>query len=196
MRTILRGVLLSALYIAPAAGMPVAIGFLSFDVFIPGSTDTPGINTVTVANLTGGFALPPTFPVLNVVTFLNSAVTIDSSGSQSIVNLGDFAPGFSDSGTLLFPEPVPFSSITFTATIDPLVFLTPDGVLTLTSSAIVVTLTPTIGGTLVAGTDFVLITADGEPAPEPTTWIMIALGIAVAGGVTRLQTTTSTPTGL
>ena len=64
---IVAGALLSPLIVGAAE---IPIGLVSFDAFIPGGPDGPGVNIFTIGNLTGdpatgGYAVPPTFPVLS-----------------------------------------------------------------------------------------------------------------------------------
>jgi hypothetical protein len=69
----------------PASAVPV--GVLSFDTLIPGPD---GVNSFNIANLTEAFSLPPDFPVVDSLTFLDAELTaVHSDGSTSVISLGN-----------------------------------------------------------------------------------------------------------
>jgi hypothetical protein len=151
------------------------LGYISFDNLIPGAPGFPGVNGFTIGNLTGdptsgGNDLPPGFPVISTVTFLNSSLEWFSGLSSQTVDLGDLGPGFYNPAALQFPDTDTFSSALFTATLDTTDFdLDPfvgGGTFTASSDQISVLLLPSNGTTLVAGTDYVLIGVSAVPEPN------------------------------
>jgi hypothetical protein len=159
---------LLAATVCPAATVPV--GVVSFDIFIPPDTGSPGVNVFTIANLTGdpasgGFALPPEFPVFSSLAFLDAQLTIDGRA----FDLGDIGPGSVSPDTLLFPDTDLFSAATFSATISQTTLTLDDGrTFRAASPRIVAALTATSGTNLQPGIDFVLITV--SEIPEPGTY--------------------------
>jgi hypothetical protein len=141
----------------------ISLGYLSWDVLIPGAPGSPGVNTFTIGNLTGDSAiggndLPPTFPVLTPVTFQNSSLSFIVDGTPQTVLLGDIGPGFDNSPLLDFSDTLQFSSALFSATIDSQILaLDGGGYFTTSSDQITALLLPSDGIALIAGTDFQLI---------------------------------------
>lgn len=88
----------------------VAISVLSYDSLIPRADSAPGVNAFSLSNHTGnpgtgGFALPPEFPVLTPVTLLNATVLLTGAGVTPSLSLGDIAPGpLALTSSLEFPE--------------------------------------------------------------------------------------------
>jgi len=172
----------------------VILGYVSYDNIIPGTPDSPGINVFNIVNLTGdpnvgGYAVPPTFPTLTSVAFLNAALTLMSNESTTVLSLGDIGPGFFMSPLLEFPDTQVFSAAVFTATLDTTALSLADGTTTTASmSAILTNLLPSSGGTLAAGSDFVLIEVPEEmvsTVPEPASlWLF---GTAVVGCLLKLR---------
>ena len=145
---------------------------------------TSGVNAFTVSNQTGGFFSQPDFPASSALTFQSANMTLNPPGPPPNP-LGDIGP---NAGTqvLFFPDFVSFDSAEFTATLDKTVFGLGDGsVFTADSSSLDVTLLPSIGTNLTAGTDFALITVSGTisaPAvPEPATWSLLLVAVAWLG---------------
>ena len=67
----------------------IYVGFISFDVLIPAGPG-PGVNVFNISNFTGdpgtgGFALPPDFPVFTNLTFLNASLTVNNGVSLYVV---------------------------------------------------------------------------------------------------------------
>jgi hypothetical protein len=157
----------------------VAVGYLSFDVLIPGAPGSPGTNGFTIGNLTGdpslgGNDLPPTWPVITSLTFQASSLElVEANCTQNCTqtySLGDLGPQFFQSFDLQFPDTAAFASATFTATLNTTDFqLDGGGTFTAASSQISAVLLPSTGNSLVAGTDSVLITVSNQTAaaPEP-----------------------------
>ena len=173
-----------ALALAPVIAFAgtASIGYLSFDVFIPGGPGSPGVNAFTVGNLTGdpntgGFAVPPSFPVLTFLTFKNSSLQLFSGGSlfQTLI-LGDIGSGFFSSTALQFPDTQDFSSALLTATLDTTIFqLDGGGSFIASSDQISAVLQPSAGGNLIAGTDFAGIDVSGDVVvPEPGTFTLLS----------------------
>ena len=149
----------ASLWSAVAHAVPV--GIISFNTFIPGPG---GVNAFTIVNLTGPFALPPTFPVLNSLTFTGSTLALVRGDGMSLplISLGDIGPGSLAPLSLRFPDTTSFLSATFTAS------LTMDGLLFDLSATFVP-----------SPRAFALLDARPAAAPEPSTWILIVLGFAV-----------------
>jgi hypothetical protein len=172
------------------ASLDLSIGYLSFDNPIPGAPGSPGVNAFTVGNLTGdplsgGFALPPTFPVLTNLTFKNSSLELFSGGLLTqTLNLGDIGPGFFSPNDLQFPDTQNFSSALFMATLDfTSLQLDGGGSLTASSDQISALLLPSIGNTLTAGTDFTLI--EVAAVPEPDSLFLLGCVVAILSVVKR-----------
>jgi hypothetical protein len=168
-----------------AAAAP--IGIVSFDELIAGPD---GVNAFNVSNLTGEFALPLDFPVVETIGFIDATLTLTrTDGTNEIVALGDVAPGpLLDTfgfplATLMFAGSQAFASATFQATVSQLTLLLADGTtLTADSSLLTASLVPLAGDTLSAG-DFALIevTPRVEPppseVPEASSLLLIATGL-------------------
>ena len=164
--------------IARAGEFP--IGVLSYDVLIPSSPGAPGVDAFNLSNLTGGFDLPPDFPVATGVTWDNTYLTLTLLGdSQEVVLLGNISPGplLDSSGnplpSLQFPDTTQFLSAAFTGTLDLTNLTLFDGGTFSASHSISFTLLPSSGSTLVAGTDAGVIQASPSSVPEPSTGLLL-----------------------
>lgn len=177
-------VALLALFPSLAFAVPINIGLISFDVLIPGG-GTPGVNVFNVSNLTGGFALPPDFPALDPLVFLNSSLTLTDGGTPTVISLGNLGPGALDPTIpVQFPDSALFSSAIFVATLSQTSFLLSDGTtFVAASSAITVELLPSFGPSLVPGADFALITVSPSPVPEPGTLFLLGTGLMLLIGI-------------
>jgi hypothetical protein len=176
------GILLSSMV---ALAEPVNIGLLSFDVLIPGAA-SPGVNAFSISLFTGdpgagGLALPPDFPVFTQLSLLNARLFLEHGGTTDIVNLGDISPGILGAPiSLQFAETTLFNSATLTATLGTtnlvLFDLSP---FQANSASITAILTPGSGFSLVAGSDFALLTVSDEIAsvPEPAGIALLALAL-------------------
>ena len=161
------------------------VGYLSWDVLIPGAPGSPGVNAFTIGNLTGdplagGNDLPPTFPILTSLTFKNSSLVLWSGGVSQTIELGDIGPGFFSPVNLEFPDTTLFSSAILSATLDNTSLqLDGGGGFTATSDAISAVLLPSAGNSLEAGTDFTLIQVSPEVSgvPEPLSLLLLATSI-------------------
>jgi hypothetical protein len=128
-------VLSIVLLLAPtvATCATVDLGLISFDLLIPGTANAPGVNVFNIFNFTGdpasgGFALPPDFPVLDSLTLLNSSLTLMSGGPPMMIPLGDLGPGaLSPTSSMQFPDTSVFTGAIFTATLGQTAFLLSDG---------------------------------------------------------------------
>lgn len=157
---------------AVASAGTIALGVFSFDNLIPDG-DTPGVNVFDISNYTGSFDLPPDLPVGTGVTLQGAVliVDLDGGGSQQI-NLGDIGPGvFTPPDADAFTDTINFTDATLVATLDVTNFQLADGSTFTADPDISVTILPSSGNDLVAGTDFALITASSETTatPEPAT---------------------------
>jgi hypothetical protein len=185
MRTIILISILLTARVGDAA--TVAVGTLSYDVFLPGSSDGPGVNIFSIANLTGdpassGFALPPELPAFTPITFLNARLDVTGDVNQQIP-LGDLSPGFFTPFELAFSETVHFTSAVLIAKISPLTLVLNDGSLFHASDAIRVELGSSTG-LLVAGASLSVIELSddqGDVVPEPAATVPLACLFTVAG---------------
>ncbi len=165
----------------------IDIGVLSFDPFIPGGDDSPGINAFNIANFTGAFSLPPDFPVADSLTFQGATLTLFPSGQSSqVIPLGDVGPGFlfdiNGNPLVQVPGDQLFTGAEFTATLSTLQFVLADGsVFKAHSLFIDAILSPSNGSTLSAGDDQALITVSGSvasaPVPEPSGALLLLTGV-------------------
>jgi hypothetical protein len=180
------------LLLAPTAAFcgVVNIGLISFDVFIPGDINTPGVNVFNIFNFTGdpllgGFALPPDFPVMDSLTLLSGSLTLMSAGSPLVIPLGALVPGaLSPTDPVQFPDTSLFTGAIFTATLSQTSFLLSDGSTFLAgSSTITAELLPSSGSSLVAGTDFAVMTV--SDVPEPSTSLLLGTALAILVGIRR-----------
>jgi hypothetical protein len=171
----------------------VLVGTLSYDTFIPGDADSPGIDAFNLSNLTGGFALPTDFPVSDALTFQSATLTLTFSDLlQEVFDLGDIDPGF-----LLDPDGNPivqvsgdqvFSSAEFNATLSAGIFALFDGTSFVADSPTLdVELLPSGGSALVADTDQTAIAVSGTVAstPEPSSLLLASLPCLVSAEYLR-----------
>jgi len=177
---------------APAFASTVNLGVFSFDNLIPDGA-TPGVNVFDISNYTGAFDLPPDLPVATGVTLQNAMLNldiddIDGGGSVQIV-LGDIGPGvFTPANAAEFSDTIAFTDATLTATLDNTSLTLDDGSTFTADPNISVTILPSTGVDLAAGTDFAIITAAAAvTTPEPSTaWLLAAFsGALVAALVVR-----------
>jgi hypothetical protein len=188
---LLAAVLFFALWTKPVmADTLEPIGFISYDQYYNLSTNTV-VGAFDIYNFTGdpslgGSALPPDF---NVLTFLNindATLTLDGPDAPSSpISIGTIAPGYlSDAfgnplASLQFDLGSVFTSATLTGTLSDttLTVQNPDGSTSTVQvqGNISVTITPSSGSSLVAGTDFAVI--DAIVAPEPSTIALILIGL-------------------
>jgi hypothetical protein len=156
-----------------AKGDTVALGVLSYDVIIPGTVGSVGIDAFTLYNASGAFSLPPDLPVASDLTFLGATVTPEGLGASSY---GDQGPGASQ---ILFLDSNVFASAVFQATLNQTLFTLSDGTsFQADSNVLTATLLPSNGTALVAGVDSVLLTVSGTPVvtavPEPSSLLILA----------------------
>jgi hypothetical protein len=175
-----------------ATPLTVTVGTFSFDEFIPAADTTPGVDAFNVVNLTDlGLDLDGNGVVAPALSFLNLVATlIDASGSTQ-TTLGNLAANSvlvdaTGASPLLFPDTQLFTSAVLAGTIEGFTAQLADGsVFTAALSPFTVTLLPSNGSSLVAGTDFASITITGDvsspaPVPEPSTLILFTAGSAAA----------------
>ena len=155
----------------------VAVGALSYDIFIPAGNGSPGTDAFDLSNLTGAFSLPPDFPVIDALTFGSATLTLTLSDlSQKFFTLGDIGPGFlldqNGNPIVQVSGGQSFHSAVFSATLSPLTFVLSDGTsFTAGSSSIDVPLLPSSGQTLTVDVDQTTIGVSGTTqtiTPEPT----------------------------
>ena len=156
----------------------IDIGLISFDFLIPG---TPGVNAFNISNFTGdpgtgGFALPPDFPVFTSLSFLFSTLTLVDTTGAHVIPLGDIGSGpLIPPSSVQFPDTDLFSKATFSATLDQTSLTLFDGsTFAAASSAIEAEILPSSGNSFVAGTDFAVITVSSS---EPRTFTLVSAGL-------------------
>jgi hypothetical protein len=161
----------------------VNIGLFSFDSQIAGS---PGVNAFTISNFTGdpntgGFALPPDFPVFTSVTFGNVVVTLDTGSSLMTFNLSDIAPGPVSPTELLFADTLSFVSATISFTLDQTALTLYDNSTFTAAPSLTAVILPSLGATLSAGNDFVVLQAPSavSAVPEPSGTLMLAAALGL-----------------
>jgi hypothetical protein len=158
---------------AVARADSIPVGVVSFDVFIPGAS---GVNAININNFTGLNALPPDFSGSTDLIFKAASLTLEDTFSQTVF-LGDINPGSFLFPSLQFPSTRNFRKLTFTATLSQTEFVLVDGTAFKAASPdIALTILPFAGSTLVAGTDFGVITI--APVPEPGTLPLLLSGLA------------------
>jgi hypothetical protein len=162
----------------------VNAGALSYDTFIPAGNGSPGINAFDLANLTGGFSLPPDFPVEDALTFGSAMLTLTLSDlSEQVFALGKIGPGFlldqNGNPIVQVAGNQAFDSAEFTATLAPVTFALWDGTsFTADSSLIDVMLLPSSGQTLTVDVDQTTIGLSGTvltTIPEPSAGNLLLL---------------------
>lgn len=163
----------------------IDIGLISFDILNPSTSDSPQVDAFEITNFTGdpdsgGFDLPPDFPIETPLTFTLSTLTLVDSGGTHVIPLGDIGPGpLAPPDSLQFPDSDVFTSATFAATLDQVNLLFFDGSTgTALTAEVQATLFPSIGNSLVAGTDLVPLTVDIQNIPETDTFALGAMGLA------------------
>jgi hypothetical protein len=151
--------------LAPAVRADVLqLGLLSFDNLIPDVPGLPGLNAFDLANDTG-------LVTATAATFTNASLTLSNG---DVILLGDIG-ALTSLPAVQFLTTDTFTSAEFKATLDVSSFLLSDGTtFTADSTAIDVLLLPSVGNSLVAGTDAAFITVSNTPSPvpEPETWLM------------------------
>jgi hypothetical protein len=162
------------------------LGVLSFDTFIPGNENSPGINAFNIGNFTGGFSLLPDFPVTDSLVFQGATLELFPVGNPSqLLALGDIGEGFLSD---LDGDPLVqvvgdqmFTGADFTATLSALQFMLADGsVFIADSSFINIALSPSNGNTLRADNEQAIITVSGSRAaaiPEPAGAVLLLTGL-------------------
>jgi hypothetical protein len=173
--------LLSGIAVAdPISSIP--IGFISFDLLIP-PAEGPGVNVFSISNFTGDFGLPPDFPVLDSLVFVDSTLTLTGENTTEVIPLGNLGPGVLDPIVALqFADTSLFSAAIFQATLSGIDLHLSDGSTFLASPTVNARLLPSSGSFLTAGTDFALIEAMPEqaaPVPEPATLVLLGSSIAI-----------------
>lgn len=162
-------------------GEIITVGFVSFDLLIPGGSGVPGVNAFSIGSFTGSNSLAPDFPVINDISFLNSSLMLvgDFTGT---VNIGTVVPGSVTPASLEFPDTTAFLSATFSTTLSQTTFTLFDGrTLTASQSMISAQLLPSAGVTLTAGTDLVVLTVEAYDAtvPEPSYGLVVSITLLI-----------------
>lgn len=179
------GIFLAFTIPAISFGSIAPAGVFSFDNLIPAMTSAPGVNVFDITNLTGdpdsgGYALPPDFPIFASLVFQNATLTLDTGSSTLTIPLGDIGPGpLADTSPVQFPDIMSFVSATFTATLSQTVLpLWDSSTFVANSPTVTVELLPSSGPFLQAGVDSAVIVLDNS-VPEPATPFFVFVGIAV-----------------
>ncbi len=164
----------------------ISVGVLSYDTFIPpGGDGSPGVDAFDIANLTGGFSLPPDFPVTDSLTFEDAVLTLTlTDSSQQVFDLGDIGPGFlldgSGNPVVQVSSDESFTSAELTATLSPTTFMLFDGsTFTADSASLDILLLPSSGPTLTVDVDQTTIDVSSAAAastPEPAGAALVLTG--------------------
>jgi hypothetical protein len=167
----------AVLLVSTAAATQIPVGYISWDVNFPGNA-----GQFDIVNLTGPLNdAPPTFPVTNVVNLSSLSLTVNFVGGGTATYGSSYftlAPdGESFNGTAIpiggtNPEPV---SATLTGLFSPTSISDPSAV-TIQASF---TATDSDSPNLVDGDIAVIYatTAASGGAPEPGTWMLLAMGV-------------------
>jgi len=179
------GLVALGLLAPPAHASVLLVGALSYDTFIPPGNGTPGVDAFDVANFTGGFSLPPDFPVTDDLTLQLAVLTLTlSDSSQQVFHLGDIAPGFLLNGSgnpvVQVPGNQSFTSAELTATLSTTTFKLFDGSsFTADSAGLEVLLRPSSGPTLTVDVDQTTLNVSGSQGgttPEPGSAALVLSG--------------------
>jgi len=176
----------------------VNIGIISFDMLIPASGGSPGVNVFNITNFTGdplagGFALPPDFSIFTSLGLLGATLTLDSGSPLPIISLGAIDPGqFTSPASLQFSDSTAFTSAIFAATLSQTNFLLADGTTFLAdASSILATMVPS-GSSLAAGSDFAIISVTGTSVtgpdngiPEPASGVLMLSAIGLLFAISK-----------
>jgi mannan endo-1,4-beta-mannosidase len=171
-RLVWRPLLAAAIFVASVNATPVPIGVLSFDQAM--SNSTTGV--FNILNLTGISALPPDFPVVIAVQFIDPSLTVEFVGGGTTTLTGfqfvsDGNGGFL--GQSLFDiAGTPIASAILSGMISPTTLMLSDGT-TVQDEIFTAMLQPSAGSSL-QFSDTAVINADA--APEPGTWTLLGAG--------------------
>jgi hypothetical protein len=183
---------------AVALGDTINIGIISFDLLIPSSGGSPGVNVFNITNftgdpLTGGFALDPDFPIFTPLGLLGATLTLNSGGLLPIISLGTIDPGqFTSPASIQFSDSTLFTSAVFAATLSQPNFVLADGTAFLAdTSSVVATMVPS-GSSLAAGSDFAIISVTGSSVtgpdngiPEPASGVLMLSAIGLLFAISK-----------
>jgi len=190
------GVLLT---IASCSADPMLLGTFSFDQLVLASQSSSGVNAFTISNYTGdpgvgGFALPPDFPVYSPITFKNIVVTLVSGGMLQTYSVPDVVGGSITPAQLQFPDTLTFDSASISLSLDQASLTLSDSTVFDAIPLVTVTIVPSTGPFLAAGTDFALLAANaaGTEIPEPRSTaavILASIAFAMKGRRSNVVTT-------
>jgi len=178
---------------ATAGAVPLSLGWLTFDQFIPADTSDPtsiGLNAFNIFNATGPYAL---LDPLTTALFLNASLQLNG---DTPVAIGTINPGPLDDGfgsplfALQFPDTLTITSAVFTATLNTSTFLLTDGSTFQASSPDLLFTLSSPGGLVpnglsdvFTGVEFLVegdVTPPDTSVPEPSTLLLLAGGLGVA----------------
>jgi hypothetical protein len=182
-------VLAASLAGRPASADMISLGTLSFDPYEIDQSNAFWISNLTGDPANGGAALPPEFPVMTPLTFLDAWLRlVDDQGAISNVYLDDVGQGLlmdpfgGPWPELIFDASTAFVSATLTATLSAPSLLLADGATFVpTSLDIIAELSGTPGLDFQPGA-FTTIDIVGDriptpaPVPEPGTFSLLLLG--------------------
>jgi PEP-CTERM motif len=165
-----------------ARAASVNLGIVSYDVLIPGSTNSPGVEVFDFSNFTGAFDLPPDFPVATSLNFDSMSLMLTGPGGTQVISLGNLPPGpLANTSSVQFPSTDVFWSATLAFTLSSTDLTLYNGTTFQASSSAQTLLLPSSGASLVAGTDFAVISVASPSVastPEPNAFALVSLGLA------------------
>jgi hypothetical protein len=173
----------------------IPVGLVVFDVFLGGPDGTTGffVSNLTGDPATGGFALPPDFPVATSIVFdAPSLDWIGPAGSPFDFAGAGIGPGNLDPAPAIqFPDTTMISSATFTALLSAPLFQLTDGRVFQAASASISAILSNAGGALVPG-DFAVLSVEADEvtavdAPEPAALTLLGAGLIAAACRRRLR---------
>ena len=167
-----------------AFGNAITIGDVAFNT--PAGCDPSlGDCYFTIDNFTGADSLPPDFPLAFPITFASATLTVTTSTGTKMFDVSGIAPGSTMPGTVVFGPPLfdtPPTIVSFSldGTFDPTGITLSDGsTLTGHFSAPITNAVDGMSGEIMADT-----IPPGSAVPEPSTFILLASGLA---GVWKLR---------